>query len=204
MRILRRSLKELADDTANESITEIVPKVLGQYLLNNVDQLEEFYDEFPSSNTRLEMPSVSIFAKNPEFKPMAVPHLLKTISSADIVNSKANTLYVVGDYDFNLQVDLWAGSKEELDDVFDSVFNVLNPQISPMGLTLQMEEYYNILCSYDYVGHSREASEITSQTDEWRIVLNVLATCQVIRNSKDFIIESTELIDEINKEVVVP
>lgn len=194
----------MADNTSNESVTEVVPKVLGTYLKDNVSALREWYDEFPSSNRRMDMPSVSIFAKSPEFKPSAHPHLLNPVDPGDIVNSKANTLWVVGDYDFSLQMDLWAGSKEELDDLYDALFNALNPSITPMGLTLPMEEYYNQLCSYLYVKHSREASEIASQTDEWRITFDILATCQVIRNSKEFIIESTELIDEIHTKVLVP
>lgn len=192
----------MADNTSNESVTEIIPKVLGTYLLEAVDALEEFYDEFPNHNQRIDMPSVSIFAKAPEFKPMATPYRLNPVT--DITNSKSDILWVVGDYDFDLQLDLWAGSKEELDDVFDALFNALNPSIRPMGLTLPMEEYYGILCSYLYTGHNREASSITAQTDEWRITFNILVTCQAIRNSKEFIIEQTELLSEIHTTVLVP
>jgi hypothetical protein len=176
----------VADTTQNESITEAVPTVLGKYLVDEVNSLREYYPEFPAPNMTLEMPSVSIFAPSPEFRPLT-PYLKKPVDPAEIVNHKAPVQWVVGIYDFNLQLDLWARSKEERDDMFDQLFNALNPDIQPMGLRLQMEEYFGQLCEYVYNGHEVSDSEERSQRDEWRLTLNVLATCKAIRTRKEFI-----------------
>lgn len=188
----------MSDSTGrNEAITEIVPKKLGQYLLDEVSGLKEYYDEFPAPNMTLKMPSVSIHAVAPEFRPQAVPYRQKdpivpnTTPGQD--QTPQHTNWVVGFYDTKLQLDIWAGNKEERDDLYDAVFNALNPKISPMGLTLKMDEYFDQLCDYLYVSHVYSDSEERSQRDEWRATLTILATCNVIRTRKEFVIETTDL-----------
>jgi hypothetical protein len=190
----------VADSTDNESIIEVVPKVLGQYLLDNVQGLREYYEEFPSAHERIRTPSVSIIAATTDFRPMAAPYKLE---QGNIVRSQSTVQYVVGFYDFSLQVDLWTGSKEERADIFDAMFNALNPEITPMGLVLEMEEYFNQLCDYTYTGHNMGDSEERSQRDEWRVTLTVLASCKAIRDKKQFIIEDIELQSDISEQVLV-
>lgn len=187
----------MADETAqNESLIEVVPKTLGLYLKATLpNSIKEFYDEFPPANMRLVLPSVSIIALPPEFRPLAVPYLDNELKvPADhlpATQTPQTAHYVVGYYDTRLQVDLWAGSQEERDDLYDAVFNALNPNISPMSLTIKMTEYFNSLCNYLYVGHSLADSEERAQKDEWRATLEVLATCNAIRTKKEFVIEDT-------------
>lgn len=200
----------MSDSTSNnESITEIVPKVLAAYLLKNVQGLKQAFDEFPASTQKIDMPSVSVFASsNAQFRPL-MPYIIP-VDPAKIVNSKAKVRWVVGIYDFNLQLDLWARNKEERDDVFDSLFNALNPTISPMGLVLPMEEYFNQLCDYLYVGHTFQDSEVRAQRDEWRVTLNLVVTCKAVRERSEFIIETTqtaaeiEQVGQIDETVVIP
>lgn len=191
----------MADSTAkNESISEVVPYQVGKYLKDTVQGLREFYDEFPNASVKLKMPSVSVIASKTDFKPTMVPYYDKDIVPADIVANKANVLWVVGQYDINIQLDIWAGSKEERDDIFDAVFNALNPKISPMGLTLKLDEYYQSLCDYLYVGHSFADSAESAEKDEWRATLSLLATCKAIRDRKEFIITDTPTPAEIEAE----
>jgi hypothetical protein len=200
----------VSDSTsANESITEIVPKVLAAYLKANVQGLKQAFDEFPASTQKIDMPSVSVFASSDaQFRPL-MPYV-QPIEDSQITNSKAKVRWVVGIYDFNLQLDLWARNKEERDDVFDSLFNALNPKISPMGLVLPMEEYFNQLCDYLYVGHTFQDSEVRAQRDEWRVTLNLVVTCKAIRERSEFIIETTqtaaeiEQVGQIDNTVVIP
>ena len=105
----------------------------------------------------------------------------------------------MGIYDFSLQVDIWAGSKEERRDIFDAMFNAMNPNITPMGLELTMEDYFNQLCSYLYVGHTVEDGETESQKDEWRTTLEILATCKAVRDRKEFIITDPDTASEIEQ-----
>lgn len=194
--------------TTNESITEIVPKVLAAYLKLNVPALQQVFDEFPASTQKINMPSVSVFASSDaKFRPL-MPYV--TSQGATGVDNKANVRWAVGIYDFNLQLDLWARNKEERDDVFDSLFNALNPNISPMGLVLPMMEYFNQLCDYLYVGHTFQDSEVRAQRDEWRVTFNLLVTCKAIRERSEFIIETTqtaaeiEQVGQIDETVVIP
>jgi len=198
----------VSDSTNNESITEVIPKVLAKYLKDNVQGLVQALDEFPAPTVKLSMPSVSVFASsNAEFRPL-MPYLAN--EPVPGLNNKAKVRWVVGIYDFKVQVDLWGRNKEERDDIFDSLFNALNPTISPMGLVLRMEEYFNQLCEFLYVGHTIQDSEERSQQDEWRVTLNLLVTCKAIRERSEFIIVTTPSAPEIEEagqvdtDVIVP
>lgn len=191
----------MADSTtSNESITEIVPKALSTYLKANVLGLIEAYDEFPSSNLKIKMPSISIFASsNAEFRSL-MPYVEKKAGSAGgpvIAANKAKIRWIVGIYDLTLQLDIWTRNKEERDDIFDSLFNALNPKIAPMGLVLKLDEYFNQLCSYEYIGHTMQDSGERADRDEWRMTVNVLVTCKAVRERSEFIITDTDTAAEI-------
>lgn len=189
----------MSDSTPkNESISEIVPKVLATYLKASVQGLKETYEEFPSPNQKINMPAVSVFASNPDFRPLT-PYQIP-VDPAKVVNNKADIKWVVGIWDFTLQLDLWARNKEERDDIFDALFNALNPRIEPMGLVLQMDEYFNQLCEYVFNGYIMQDSEERAQKDEWRVTLRVLATCKAIRERKEFIITDPATAPEIEAE----
>lgn len=189
----------MADKTDNESITEVVPKALGAYLLGAIRDLKEAYTEFPSANQRLEMPSVSIHVASPEFANLQpYPSGKRGTVPALPADQKTKIDYVVGMYNFTVQVDLWARSKEERRDLYDLLFNALNPDIVTNGLVLTLEDYFNQLCSYLYVRHNMADSEERSQRDEWRVTLELLANCKAIRQKEEFICtQSGEVITEV-------
>lgn len=193
----------MSDRTDNESITEIVPLTLTEFIEDNINDIKETDIDFPAPHRRLNLPAVTVSAPDPDFAPTGVPYPIKDVEDSDITNSQAQVEWIVGEYNFELQLDLWAGSKEELDDKFDELFNVLNPKITPMGVTLPMEKYYNINCDYLYTGHTRTSGEGESQRDEWRMTMTILATCKAVRSKKEFIIEETEIVSEINKDILV-
>lgn len=180
----------MADSTTTESLTEALPYTLGEYLKTNVTELKEYYEEWPEPNLQLDMPCVAISMGEPEFRPLA-PYYVKP-EIGDITDHQAEVKWVTGIWDFKVQVDLWTRNKEEKDDLFDAVFNALNPNIDPMGLVLTLEEYHNILCELVYVGHTLGNSEENAQRDEWRITFTLLGTCKAMRTRKEFVIETTE------------
>lgn len=186
----------MADTTANESITEIVATRLGEHLLSSISSLKDFYPEWPSPNIRLDLPAVTIFNPTPDFQNLSpYPKALPDLGAP--VNSQSDIEWVVGLWNFSLQVDLWTKNKESRDDLFDQLFNALNPEIQPMGLRLTMPKYFNQICDYLYIGHTLGDSESASQTGEWRISLNVEASCKAIRLRKEFIIETFQTPAEI-------
>ena len=191
----------MADITDNESITDIVPKRLGQYLTENISSLKDYYAEFPASHRDMRMPSVSVITSSAEFRAQqASPCGGHDLDPATIKGTEAVVNWAVGIYDFQIQLDIWARNKEERDDLFDAVFNTLNPNIQPMGVVLKMDEYFGQLCDYIYVGHTLADSEERSQRDEWRISLQILATCKAVRSRKEFVIIDTPTASEIENE----
>jgi hypothetical protein len=200
----------LSDSTSrNESITEVIPKALGKYLLDNVEGLKEYYDQFPAPNMSINTPSVSILMKAPVFSPRAEIYPVEDINPLNITDNKSRVDWVVGEYEVKIQMDLWARNKEERDDLTDALFNGLNPDIQPMGLRLVLDEYFYCIADYLYVGHNFEDNEITAQTDDWRTTFEILVTCKAVRTRKEFIITSTptpkeiEDVGQINYTVVV-
>lgn len=191
----------MSDSTpTNEGISEIVPKTLGDYLLTAVPALKRFNDEFPTGNVEFRLPMVSIFGNSPlDFVPQANPIPIEDPSPIvpptlpGETQIKPAVQWVVGQYDGTIQLDLWAGDKEERDDLTDALFNALNPTIKPMGLTLQMTDYFNVLCDYLYVSHNFEDTEVSSQTGEWRTKFELLVTCKAVREREEFIIEQSDL-----------
>ena len=178
----------------NESIGEALPYHLGEYLLANVPGLREYLEEWPEPNMQLDMPCVAITLGNPEFRPLA-PYYIKPTADEVAALDAGETLavkWVTGIWDFKVSLDIWAQNKEQRDDMFDSIYNALNPRIDPMGLDLVLPNYFNQLCELVFVGHTLADSQEQAQRDEWRVTLNVLATCKAIRTRQEFIIQTTE------------
>lgn len=182
----------MADETPdNESLTEILPRAIGEWLKSQVPMLKEYFEEWPEPNLQMDMPSAAITLGTPEFRPLA-PYYIKP-EAGEITDHAATIKWVTGIYDFKIKIDLWAKNKEERDDLFDAVFNALNPNISPMGLVLPLADYFNQLCELVYVGHTLGDTEEQAQRSEWRMTLDVLGTCKSIRTRKEFVIETTEI-----------
>ncbi len=186
----------MADVTENESITEIVSKTLGRYLLDEVEGLRDYYDEFPQASRDFRTPSVSVIVSVADFRPIT-PYPCVPIAPVDITNNKADFKWAVGIYDFSIQLDIWARNKEERDDLFDATFNAMNPDITPMGLRLVMEEYFSQIVEYLYTGHDLGDSEERSQTDDWRVTMTLLATCKAVRTRREFVITDLPTAQEI-------
>lgn len=192
----------MADLTSIEHIGESVVKQLGIYLKDEIRYLKKVLDEFPSDNRRLEYPSISIITTDTRFRSMA-PYISET--TAPDVNHKILVKYVVGFYDIDLQLDLWARNKEERNDIFNLLFNALNPNINPMGVSLQLTDYYDQYCQYDFIGSSIEDNEQQAQRREWRIKIDILTNAKALLVKEKYAMtDLTQPEHEISDDVVVP
>jgi len=180
----------LSDRTKNESITEVLPQTLADFIEENCKSIKQTIIGFPEPNLRLKKPSVSVYIPRLDYAPSARPY--KALQG-NVASNQAQVDWVVGDYEASIKLDLWAGNKEELDDVFDEIFNCLNPTICPTGFSLVLEDYFNQCANFVYVGHDRVNNESDSKQDTWRITLDVLVACNAIRSRKEYIIGSTEV-----------
>jgi hypothetical protein len=99
-------------------------------------------------------------------------------------------------YDIEFQLDLWCENKRQRDEQFDKLFSALNPIITPMGLSLKLQDYYEQWARYDLVGHQVEDSEEESQRREWRATLKVRSNVREVLNRTDYGIVETQTVFE--------
>lgn len=164
-------------------------EALGKHLKNEVPRLEAVHFDWPEPNQILKFPSITLMTLAPTFN-NEMPYVL---SLGVELNNKSDNLYVVGNYEYKLQLDLWCRSKQERFLAYSEIFKALNPTIAPMGLSLQLKDYYDLWCRYDFVGHSFEDGEIGSQRNEWRVKLNLLANCKAVLDKREYIIDTNEI-----------
>ena len=141
--------------------------------------LENVNYEFPSANIPLVFPSITItYQGDVSYMPQLNPSVY---SSGAIADHKADTLYIVGQYDGSLQLDMWCKNKEQRNDMYQEFYKAFNPNFpSRMNLSLNLTDYYNIKCNYDLTSFSKEDSEVSSQTREWRTRISVLVNCNAL------------------------
>lgn len=181
-----------------ESVTEEIIKRLGNHLETEMTELAEVLDGFPEGNTLISYPALSIIeAGATKYIPEMSPYPYVEIEDGDITDHKADVRYVVGQYDISFQLDLWCRSKEERDDLFEKFIQAFNSQFPRLGLTLTLTDYHNILCNYSMTGYTKEDSEISSQRQEWRVKINIVANCKAILEKEEPIVEETEVTGDI-------
>jgi hypothetical protein len=163
-------------------------EALGKSLKAAMPSLQAVGYEFPAPNVGLKYPSLTILAGNPVFTPLD-PYLLE---QSDTEGHKASVARVVGSYDLTLQLDLWCRDKVERANLWEEFFAAINPEITPMGLSLQLDGYYGIWCRYDLTGYALDDSEVSSQRGEWRARINVLANTRAVLEKTEFVIDTIE------------
>lgn len=164
-----------------------IVRELGDYLKAEMPSLADVLEDFPSANEEMQLPALSIFSGQPKYASELAPYLFTAIPTAD-VNHKAPVKLVVGQYDFEMQIDIWCGTKEERFKLYDEFFAAINKLQIPMGLSLVLVDYHNTVARYDISGHRFDDSEAGSQRAEWRVKVDLLATCKAIMERDEFII----------------
>jgi len=66
-----------------------------------------------------------------------------------------------------------------------------------------MEQYHGIICRYDFEDlNFDDDNEVSSQTKEWRVKIDLLALCKAIHTREEFAILDTEIDDQYINETV--
>lgn len=167
---------------------------LGAYLLENMEDLNQVLYEFPAANVNLKYPSLSIVPGNPQFTPTA-PYLL---SQGPVVDHQTTIKTIMGSYDLNLQLDLWTRDKIERFKLQEQFFAAFNPNPSCAGLSLQMADYHNLWCRYDYNGYNQSDGEPGAQRAEWRQSILIVA------NTRAVVEQTIEAIETIENSLSLP
>lgn len=168
----------------SDNVTKAVLESLGTYLKLSMPKIQSIQYDWPNPNVQLKYPTMTIMSGNPQFSNMMPEFLSRTA----VVNNKAIATYEVGAYEFELQIDIWCGSKEERYRIYDDFFKCFNANVEVMGLALQLPKYHDIFARFDLVGYDFNDGEEPSQRAEWRARLAVKAHCKAILEKTQYII----------------
>jgi len=172
----------------NEAVLGIDATILAlrAHIAKCVPALGEILSEFPAGNNELIFPALSITHADPELTNEMPYELCVCPPSGALVAGKI--AWVVGQWDVKFQLDLWARSVFERDELALKLFKALNPRVNPMGLFLPMENYYNLQANLTTDGFAHMDEELGAQKGEWRTKFSVLVTVkQVLETQESFI-----------------
>lgn len=175
----------ISTPTINDPIEEC-GNALEAYLKKAMPSLNQIIHDFPNPNEDLIYPSLSIThdAAN-AFTPL-MPY--EVLQEDPDVNNSADILWIVGQWDFKIQLDFWARNKVERDILFSKFFSAFNPQIEPMGLSLKLSQYFNLWARYDLTSYTHKDDEQASQRQEWRTMIGLNVHAKHALTQRQFII----------------
>lgn len=173
-----------------EYVTKEIVERLGKHIAAHVNLAKILY-EWPAANVALTYPSLSIITKaNPRFENFS-PY--EWVSETPNSQNKMATKYVVGHYEWPLQLDLWTKTKEQRHEFYQKIFAAFMLDISAPGITATMANYHDALARYDFVGFQYQDEEISAQRSEWRVTMDVLAQCKAIVSKDEFAIITSQV-----------
>jgi len=180
--------------------TSAIIEELAKYLELAVPQLKEVHREFPATNRELEKPIASLITVSNPF----TNRMRYIISKTDIPgdSNHKSVLYVVGQYDYKLQLDIWAETKAERSKLYDLVFRAINKDFfdddANMGISLKLADYFNTIARYELVDYTFDDSEQSSQTDSWRVKMILEGNCKAHIEKCEAIMRTITVEQEVN------
>ena len=175
---------------ALESPTEVITDQLAEYLKKNVSGVKEVISGFPEANRNLKYPSISLLAEADTY----INWMPYIFSKEDTVGTEAKVKYVVGQFNWRIQVDIWERSKEQREDFMQKFFLAFHKSIpAQTGLHLTLEEYHNVGCSYTMVGYKPNMNDERSQKKEWRATVDLVANCRAVVDSKQYVMTQLDV-----------
>lgn len=154
------------------SSLEVAQYALAAYLKCSMKELTDVTPDFPNRSENLEFPLISLTHSSEQYTNL-VPYELVTPDPAD-VNNKTQVVWVVGQWDFKIQVDIWATNKPERNKIFEHFRRVFNNTINPMGLSLTLNDFYGLIARYDMDASKHVDGEQAAQRKEWRTMVSLL------------------------------
>jgi len=175
-----------------ESVSKEIAERLSRHLDGLVD-LADIVEEWPEANRKLRLPALSIIAGDPDYQPFSpFYHDKETVQ-----NHAAVVKYIVGQYNWEMKLELWCKSKEMRHDLTEQMHQAFHSQLSSGigNINLVLEKYHGIYASYLYGGYRFGDSEEASQRKEWRVTFPVLANCFAVSTDKQYIITQEPELD---------
>jgi hypothetical protein len=169
-------------------------KALAAHIVSLMPELTDVMNEWPEANESLEYPVLSMIQGNPQYSNMIPEFVSKTDLDAE---KKTVSKWVVGMWDWKVQLDLWCGNKEERSTLSEKLFDIMNPDTVHAdgvknGLRLQLSNYHDVWVEFDISDQKVEDDEIGSQRREWRMQFTLLGNVNRIIERTDYGMETIE------------
>lgn len=184
---------------------EAVLDSLRRYLQDNVSGIAKVYAQWPYPNQNLVYPCISLTAQDPNF----VNYAPQDFKTEDIGNQKLKVHYHTGQYNLNIQADIWVSNKSERSKLYNAFDEALNKGFllydRPRGLSLKLKEYYNEIARYEQNGYSYIENEDSSVKGEWRVKVNLIVNFRKVDTAIRYKISEMTLESEIEgtKETII-
>jgi hypothetical protein len=171
-----------------KSASRAVVKALIDHLKASMPNLAAIYDDFPNHNQPLKYPALTVFTGQPKFTNL-MPYVH---SKKDPTGVTSEVVKIIGQYEFRLQLDVWAKTKFERHDLYEELFRALNPNALNPGLSLKLSEYYDLWCRVTLIGFSFLGSEAESQRNEFRAKVDVIVDVKAATDSVESLMDTIE------------
>lgn len=130
---------------------------------------------WPNPKNKMVLPSLSVISLERNFK-ARYPTLIKT--SPNLENPEYNdSVYLIGDYNYPIQLDLWCEEDFERSIWVEKIESFFNSQFldneQPTGLSLKLIDYSDMIARYDNVNYTYVDGEDSIQRSEYRAKFSV-------------------------------
>lgn len=174
------------------SVTEDVVLALATYLRQQVPSLRAIYDEFPDANLSVKTPSASIITGTPNFIPLTPRSIRIPLEELDS-GTEYLIQWIMGHYEFPLQIDIWAGNKRQRNALYEEVFVAINQIVSPGGLDLPLCRYYNQFAHYHMRAYNLNESEDGALKSERRARIDLIADANAVVERREYAMVNIEI-----------
>jgi hypothetical protein len=173
----------------SNGLLRAIAEALAADIAAKVPALVQVLPEWPEANQLLNMPAATIETQQPLYERCA-PYLL---SLGSVANNQATSLYIVGEYTLQMQLDIWTKYKVQRGALYEAVFQALQPSGSGWrggnaGYTLQLAAYYNEWTNFTLKGYKFMDQGDSIREKTWRAVLQLEASCRAVGTNTDYVI----------------
>jgi len=182
-------------------INEIIVKSIGEYLLSEVTDLNEYVDGFPEANQDIDYPSISLIVLSSKFEKEKNP---REITRGSEVGNEASIKYQIGQWEIQVQLDLWASYKAQRSDIGIKIYEALNKNGEAGNLALQLTDYHNEYANITFTGMNDQNDEAGSHEKEWRRRYDIIVdVAEILEKTEGIMKDLSTQADDIGFNVIV-
>lgn len=167
----------------SESFEKAAVKSLAASILTADLGFNSIIQEWPTPNQVLTLPALSIINQPSRFFRKAA----QVLNVGTVTAHEAEALYDVGDFEMNMQLDIWAKTKLERSRLYQSLFDLLNGNFEKNCYALQMTDYHNQWATYQQVGHEFVNSSENGSRSEYRAIVRLEVLSRAVLAKTEYI-----------------